>query len=83
MPKVSQTSDINDKTTDCLRGFNKQLVENFNWSAPILLMAADRIEELETALKKIANDEVTHTKLNQQRLCCKFQGIAMEALENE
>lgn len=34
----------------------------------------------EEALDKIANDEVTHTKLNQQRLCCKFQDIALTAL---
>lgn len=52
-------------------------------NAPFLDELADEIERLETALKKIANDEVTHTKLNQERLCCKFQDIAMEALDHE
>ena len=35
-----------------------------------------------TALKEIANEEVTHTKLNQQRLCCKFKDIASRVLRD-
>ena len=37
-------------------------------------------ERLRKALLEIANEKEIHTKLNQERLCCKFQSIAMEAL---
>ncbi len=42
---------------------------------------ADEIKRLQTALYEIANEEEIHTKLNQYRLCCKFQSIAMRALD--
>ena len=37
-------------------------------------------KKLTKALEEIAEEKEIHTKLNQERLCCKFQGIAMEAL---
>lgn len=44
---------------------------------------ADRIEALEAALREIADETEVHTKLNQERLCCKFQHIARSALTGE
>ncbi len=37
-------------------------------------------DKLRKALAEIANEEEIHTKLNQYRLCCEFQTIAMKAL---
>ena len=39
-----------------------------------------RYEEMRMALERIANETEVHTKLNQVRLCCKFQDIARAAL---
>lgn len=47
-------------------------------------LAADalrkRTEKAETALAEIANEPEVHTKLSQERLCCKFQDIAKRSL---
>jgi hypothetical protein len=40
----------------------------------------DRIASLEAALAAIRDEAEIHTKLNQERLCCKFQDIAARAL---
>ena len=40
-------------------------------------------ERMRNALMAIANETEIHTKLNQERLCCKFQDIAMNALAGE
>lgn len=45
------------------------------------LKAAMHIDRLESALREIAECDGIHTKLNQERLCCRFQGIAMRALD--
>lgn len=37
-------------------------------------------EALRVALERIRDESEVHTKLNQERLCCKFQDIAAEAL---
>jgi hypothetical protein len=39
-----------------------------------------QLAEARAALKKIADEPEVHTKLNQERLCCKFQDIATRAL---
>jgi DUF438 domain-containing protein len=41
----------------------------------------DEIERLRKALETIASETEVHTKLNQERLCCKFQHIARAALD--
>lgn len=41
---------------------------------------AAKIEVLISALRMIADEDEIHTKLNQTRLCCKFQQIAIDAL---
>ncbi len=38
-------------------------------------------DKLKKALAEIASEKDVHTKLNQFRLCCKFQSIAMRALD--
>ena len=67
------------------RLFEQQL--NYN---PVLgcKTASKYIEELEQnekgmldALIGIASEKEVHTKLNQERLCCKFQDIAIRAIE--
>ncbi len=41
------------------------------------------LRKMEAALREIAECDDIHTKLTQLRLCCKFQNIAMEALDDE
>jgi len=42
----------------------------------------DHYEKYKAALEEIANEKEIHTKLNQERLCCKFQHIAINALDS-
>ena len=46
-----------------------------------LVELVQETERLKDALREIVNEKEIHTKLNQERLCCRFQSIAMEALD--
>lgn len=43
---------------------------------------AEKLAKAQAALREIADEAELHTKLNQERLCCKFQHIAAMALED-
>ena len=49
---------------------------------PYEMSVDPKVEKLEAALREIAECEDVHTKLNQERLCCKFQSIAIRALND-
>jgi len=63
--------DISNENEDYRYGYEQGQIDS-----------ADEVERLRIALSEIAEDEVTHTKLNQRRLCCKFQDIAAKALSS-
>lgn len=51
-----------------------------NEAADELARLSTELAEARNALREIANEPEVHTKLNQERLCCKFQDIASSAL---
>ena len=48
-----------------------------------LIEIAKELNAYKTALKEIAECKDVHTKLTQERLCCKFQDIAIKALNDD
>lgn len=49
--------------------------------ADLFAAIQSEVGRLREALEQVAGETEVHTKLNQERLCCKFQDIAQRALD--
>jgi len=60
--------------------FEKDAAHIARCSPENIRILLDELSRLRTALATIRDEPEVHTKLNQERLCCKFQDIAARVL---